>query len=106
MRCGQFTFPVCAVAQRFGAIPPMVCLTKPALSPAGEPVMIRTATLVAITLLSALATPVVVNATTLKPVAVTIAAPKAEEATCARPVRVVYAGYGEGQGAACPVLVR
>jgi hypothetical protein len=71
--------------------------------------MTRTVTPVAITLISALATPVVVNATTPKPKAV-LAAPtmvvSQEAAACARPVRVVYAGCGEGQGAACPVLVR
>ena len=71
--------------------------------------MTRTVTLVAITLISAVATPVVVNATTPKPKAVVAAAAEAapqEAAACSRPVRVVYAGYGEGQGAACPVLVR
>ena len=75
--------------------------------------MTRTATLVAITLISALATPVVVHATTSKapvtgvePAMVASAQPQAVEATCARPVRVVYAGYGEGQAAPCIVLAR
>ena len=71
--------------------------------------MTRTATLMAITLMSAIATPVVVNATTPKKAVVapvTRAAPQAEEATCARPVRVVYAGYGEDQGTPCTVLIR
>ena len=66
--------------------------------------MNRTGTLVAITLISALATPVVVNATTPKVNAV--AAPKEEAPACPRMIRVVYAGYGEGQGAPCSVLVR
>ena len=70
----------------------------------------RTGTLVAITLISALATPVVVNATTPKANAVVtaaaVAAPKAEAPACARTIRVVCAGYGEGQGAPCSVLVR
>jgi hypothetical protein len=69
-----------------------------------------TVTLAANTLISALATPVVVNTTTSRPRAevapVTVAAPKAEERTCTRQVRVVYAGYGEGQGSPCTVLVR
>jgi hypothetical protein len=71
--------------------------------------MTRTATLMTITLMSAIATPVVVNATTPKKAVVapvTVAAPQTEEATCARPVRVVYAGYGEGQGTPCTVLIR
>jgi hypothetical protein len=71
--------------------------------------MTRTATLVAITLISALATPVVVNATTLKPkadvAAAAVAAPK-EAAACSRTIKVIYAGYGEGQGAPCTVLDR
>ena len=71
--------------------------------------MNRTGTLVAITLISALATPVVVNATTPKANAVVtaaVAAPKEEAPACPRMIRVVYAGYGEGQGAPCSVLVR
>ena len=71
--------------------------------------MTRTGTLVTITLISALATPVVVNATTPKVNAVVtaaaVAAPKQEAPACTR-IRVVYAGYGEGQGAPCSVLVR
>ena len=70
----------------------------------------RTGTFVAITLISALATPVVVNATTPKANAVVtaaaVAAPKEEALACTRMIRVVYAGYGEGQGAPCSVLVR
>ena len=71
--------------------------------------MTRTAILMAITLMSAIATPVVVNAATPKKAVVApvaMAAPQAEEATCARPVRVVYTGYGEGQGTPCTVLIR
>ena len=72
--------------------------------------MNRTVTLALITVVSALATPVVVNATTPKPRAavtsVTLAAPKAAESACARPVRVVYVGYGEGQGTACIASAR
>ena len=70
----------------------------------------RTGRFVAITLISALATPVVVNATTPKANAVVtaaaVAAPKEEAPACTRMIRVVYAGYGEGQGAPCSVLVR
>jgi hypothetical protein len=70
--------------------------------------MNRTVTLVAITLISALATPVVVNATTPKPkadaAAATVIAPTA--LACTRPVRVVYAGYGEGQATACAASVQ
>jgi hypothetical protein len=71
--------------------------------------MTRTAMLVAITLISAVATPVVVNATTPKPKAVVAAAAVAaaqDTPACTRPVRVVYAGYGEGQGTACIASVR
>jgi hypothetical protein len=71
--------------------------------------MTRTATLVAITLISALATPVMVSATTAKaPVAITVSAatPQATEPTCARTIRVVYAGYGEAKAAPCTVLAR
>ena len=71
--------------------------------------MTRTVTLMAITLMSAIATPVVVNATTPKKAVVapvTVAASQAEEVTCARPASVVYAGYGEGQGRPCTVLIR
>jgi hypothetical protein len=82
----------------------MVYLTKPALSPAWEPVMTRTATLVAITLLSAFATPVVVNATTSKaPVAVAAATAQAAEPTCTRTIKVAYAGYGEAKATPCAV---
>jgi len=67
-------------------------------------------TLVAISLISALVTPVVVNATTMKVNAVVtaaaVAAPKEEAPACPRTIRVVYAGYGEGRGAPCSVLVR
>jgi hypothetical protein len=73
--------------------------------------MTRTVSLVAITLISALATPMVVNATTPKPRAAvppltTLVPQTAIQPACARPVRVVYAGYGEGQSAACTALVR
>ncbi len=71
--------------------------------------MTRTATLVAITLLSALATPVVVNATTSKaPVAIgpATATAQAAEPTCARTIKVVYAGYGEAKATPCTVLAR
>ena len=64
-------------------------------------------TLVAISLISAIATPVVVNATTMKANAEVTAATVREKApACPRMIRVVYAGYGEGQGAPCSVLVR
>jgi hypothetical protein len=71
--------------------------------------MTRTATLVAITLISALATPVVVNATTSKaPVASASATVTAQAAdpTCARTIKVVYAGYGEAKATPCTVLAR
>jgi hypothetical protein len=38
--------------------------------------------------------------------AAAVAAPKEEAPACTRMIRVVYAGYGEGQGAPCSVLVR
>ena len=76
--------------------------------------MTRTATLVAITLISALATPVVVHATTSKapvkavatPALVASVEPRAAEPTCVRRIKVVYAGYGEGQATPCAVLTR
>jgi hypothetical protein len=72
--------------------------------------MTRTATLVAITLLSAIAAPVVVNAMTSKVdaavITAAIAAPKTAEPTCARIIKVVYAGYGEAQATPCTVLIR
>ena len=69
--------------------------------------MTRTATLVAITLISALATPVVVNATTAEaPVATAsvIATASAAEPACERTIKVVYAGYGEAKAVPCTVL--
>ena len=72
--------------------------------------MNRTVTLAVITLVSALATPVVVNATTSRSSAVSapvaVAASRADEPACARQVRVVYAGYGEGQTAPCTEIAR
>ncbi len=71
--------------------------------------MTRTATVLAITLISALATPVVVNATTPKaPVAIAASAAttQAAEPTCARTIKVVYAGYGEANAMRCTVLAR
>ena len=70
-------------------------------------------TLLAVTLLSALATPVVVHATGLarteglakadRPAAMTVAASPAAEPACLRPIKVVYAGYGEAKAAPCAV---
>lgn len=64
-------------------------------------------TLVAITLLSALATPVVVNATGLPKakatVTASIAAQQPETPACARRIRVVYAGYGEAKATPCAI---
>ena|SRR5215207_4064533 len=98
-----FRSAVSAVAQALGAIPAMGSLMKPDRSRPGEPVLNRTATLVAITLISALTTPVVVNATASKaPVAVTT--PQAAEPTCARRIKVVYAGYGEARATPCTIL--
>ena len=72
--------------------------------------MTRTVTLVAITLVSAIATPVVVNATGSKAdgavITAAVAAPKAAEPTCVRRIKVVYAGYGEALAMPCTVLVR
>ena len=72
--------------------------------------MTRTATLVVITLLSALTTPVMVNATASKAdaavITAAVAAPKAAEPTCARIIKVVYAGHGEAQATPCTILVR
>src|SRR5215207_11033053 len=95
--------PVSAVAQALGAIPAMGSLMKPDRSRPGEPVLNRTATLVAITLISALTTPVVVKATASK-ADVAVAAPQAAEPTCARRIKVVYAGYGEAQATPCTIL--
>lgn len=78
--------------------------------------MTRTATLLAITVLSSIATPFVVNATGAKqpaiapvtapvetsaptPGPVVTAAVATEEASCTRRVRVVYRGYVEPAGA-------
>jgi hypothetical protein len=71
--------------------------------------MNRTA-LLTITLLSSLATPFVVQATTPLtreaqpvPATATTPAPVANtELSCARKVKVIYAGYGEGAAGACP----
>jgi hypothetical protein len=76
--------------------------------------MNRTAALLTITVLSSLATPFVVQAMTpasrdaqSAPAAtavVTAATPA--EPSCARKVKVVYAGYGEGAGRSCTVEAR
>ena len=63
-------------------------------------------TLTAIALLSALAAPVAVHATGRAAVtagAAPLAASQAEEPPCARPIRIVYAGYGEAGAFACVV---
>jgi hypothetical protein len=77
--------------------------------------MTRTA-LIAITILSSLATPIVVNAmsasastapaievaSAVEPQKAVADAPAAQSGeTCARRVKVVYRGYGEGAGNAC-----
>ena len=67
-------------------------------------------TLVAITLVSALATPVVVNATGLAKAdaivtTASVAAVKAEEPACARRIKIVYAGHGEARATPCTVTV-
>src|SRR4051794_31598601 len=98
-----FRFPVSAVAQALGAIPSIVSLLKPHRSRPGEPVMNLTATLGAILLISAFTTPVVVNATASK-ADVAVATPQAAELTCARRIKVVYAGYGEAQATPCTIL--
>src|SRR5215217_8158110 len=98
-----FRSRVSAVAQQLGAIPSMVSLMRSDRSRPGEPVLNRTATLVAITLLSAVTTPVVVNATASK-AGVAVATPRAAELTCARRVKVVYPGYGEAQTTPCTIL--
>ena len=77
--------------------------------------MNRTAALLTIALLSSLATPLVVQATTpapREPVAAPVAVQAsvqaaavetlpAAEPSCVRKVKVVYAGYGEGAGGGC-----
>ena len=95
--------PVSAAAQALGALPAMVSLITPDRSRPGELVMNRIATLVAITLISAFATPVVVNATASK-AGVAAATPQAAERTCARRIKVVYAGYGEARATPCTIL--
>ncbi len=72
--------------------------------------MTRTGTLLAITLASLLATPIVVHATSMPkqrmaqaqgasvPAMDVVTPPQQPEAaTCTRKVKVVYAGYGEGR---------
>ena len=98
-----FRSPASAVSQAFGAISSMVSLMRPHRSRPGEPVLNRTATLVAITLISAVTTPVVVNATASK-AGVAVATPQAAERTCPRRIKVVYAGYGEAQATPCTIL--
>jgi hypothetical protein len=95
--------PVSAVSQVLGAISSMVSPMRPHRSQPGEPVLNRTATLVAITLISAVTTPVVVNATASK-AGVAVATPQAAERTCPRQIKVVYAGYGEAQATPCTIL--
>jgi len=95
--------PASAVAQVLGAISSMVSPMRPHRSQPGEPVLNRTATLVAITLISAVTTPVVVNATASK-AGVAVATPQAAERTCPRRIKVVYAGYGEAQATPCTIL--
>ena len=79
--------------------------------------MTRTATLLAITALSSIATPFVVNATGAKPTSAEVTAPavvaalatpvatpaaaSADESSCTRRVRVVYRGYTEATGGTC-----
>ncbi len=74
--------------------------------------MTRTTTIVTLALLSSVLTPVVVKATgtdksapaqqaKVEMTAVTAPAPAAPEPSCARKVKVVYAGYGEAHAAAC-----
>jgi len=94
---------VSAVAQALDAIPAMGSLMTPDRSRPGEPVLNRTATLVAITLISAFTTPVVVNATASK-AGVAVTTPQAAEAACARRIKVVYAGYGEARATPCTIL--
>jgi hypothetical protein len=70
------------------------------------------AALLTITLLSGLATPFVVQATTPAPrepaaapamvQTAAVEALKTVEPACARKVKVVYAGYGEGKAPPCP----
>jgi hypothetical protein len=67
-------------------------------------------TLVAITLVSALATPVVVNATGLAKAdaivtTASVSPVRAEEPACVRRIKIVYAGYGEARATPCIVTV-
>jgi hypothetical protein len=77
----------------------------------------RTSTIVTLALLSSILTPVVVMATSAGPETSAATAPQAkvemaavtttpaqaaEAPACTRRVKVVYAGYGEAQGNACP----
>ena len=75
--------------------------------------MSRLSTVLILTALSSVLTPVVVSATGIKPdkpaaqtqpaKAEVPAQTRADEPACTRRVKVVYAGYGEGRGAACTV---
>jgi|tagenome__1003787_1003787.scaffolds.fasta_scaffold19403007_2 hypothetical protein len=81
--------------------------------------MTRTATLLAITVLSSIATPFVVNATGARqpsPAPIVAEAPAAapavvpaalaEEPSCTRRVRMVYRGYTDMDGGACIVAAK
>jgi hypothetical protein len=88
--------------------------SRQALPTAGNQKMSRLSTVLILTALSSVLTPVVVSATGTapsKPAAAqaqgkteAAAAPsQADQPTCTRRVKVVYAGYGEGRGGACTV---
>ena len=95
------------------------CAAGPAGSNQGSQTLNRVA-LLTITLLSGLATPLVVQATTptSREAAPAAAAPapivqaateapaKAAEPACVRKVKVVYAGYGEAKSSACPAEIQ
>ena len=68
--------------------------------------MTRTSTIVTLAILSSVLTPVVVKATSpeapapqAKVEAAAVTTDSAAPSSCGRKVKVVYAGYGEGQGA-------
>jgi hypothetical protein len=69
--------------------------------------MTRTSTIVTLAILSSVLTPVVVKATSpeaspqAKVEAAAVTTDSAAPSSCGRKVKVVYAGYGEGQGGAC-----
>ena len=83
-----------------------------------ETTMRRVPTVLILTIVSSVLAPVVVSATGAaqdkaaatvqpdRPATTAVHTGNGAEAACTRRVKVVYAGYGEGQGAPCTVTVQ